>query len=55
MVRRGHQSSVALLRRTLTDQLRAVQAEIVTARAGITTARAKALDDAVRAIGALPR
>ena len=55
MVRRGHQSSVARLRRTLTSQLQAVQAELATARAAISTARATALDDAVQAIGALPR
>jgi hypothetical protein len=55
MVRRGQQSSKALMRRTLTDQLRAVQAELTTARAGIATARARALDDAVMAIRALPR
>jgi hypothetical protein len=55
MVRRGQQSNVALLRRTLTDQLRAVQAELAAARAGIATARARALDDPVKAIRALPR
>ena len=55
MVRRGHQSSVALLRRKLTAQLKTVQAELATAEADIATARARALDDAVTAIGALRR
>jgi hypothetical protein len=55
LVRRGHQSSVALLRRTLTAQIKAAEAELATARAGIATARARALDDAVTAIRALPR
>ena len=46
MVRRGHQSSIARLRRSLTARITTVEAELATVRAGIATARAKALDDA---------
>jgi hypothetical protein len=55
MVRRGHESSIARLRRTLTAQPQATQTELDTAKAAIGTARSKALDDAVKAIAALSR
>ena len=55
LVRRGQQSSIARQRRTLATQLQVVQTELDAAKAHLATVRATALDDAVKAIAALPR
>jgi hypothetical protein len=55
VVRRGQQSSVERVRRPTREQTRELGAELATARAAVTTARAQALRDAANLIAAVPR
>ncbi len=55
VVKRGELSSVERVRRQGQEQTRSLRAELAGARAAITTARARALRDASRAIAAVPR
>jgi len=55
VVERGQQSSVERVRRQVQEQFRSLRCELATARAAVTTARAQALQDAARAIAAVPR
>jgi hypothetical protein len=54
VVKRGQQSGVERPRRQLHDENRSLRAELVTARAAVTNARAQALRDAARAIAQVP-
>jgi hypothetical protein len=55
VVKRGQQSSVERLRRHVREQTRDLRADLATARAAVTTARAMALRDAAKAVAAVPR
>jgi hypothetical protein len=55
VVRRGQESSVERLRREMREQTRGLRTELATAKSAITTARAQALRDAVKAIASVPR
>jgi hypothetical protein len=55
VVKRGQQSSVERLRRAMREHVRSLRAELATAKAAVTTARARALRDAAQAVAAVPR
>jgi hypothetical protein len=55
VVKRGEQSRVERLRRQMRERTRSLRAELATAKAAVTTARARALRDAAQAVAAVPR